>query len=255
MFGPSHRSIPKSRSSYPAGESADGYWRLRLLGGWSLSRGDEIFQVHRRLQRLIAAVALHVETPRARLAQALWPASTQQRAANSLRVALWEVSHTLPNLLADVRDPVSLHESVSVDLRGLARLIQQIEREEPLAMPVDPGRLQAAELLPDWHDDWVIQEQERLRGLRIEALQRLGAAHLNRGNPGAAMDCAQAATELDPLGDRAHRLLVDSHISSGNYAVAYRTFDDFRDRLRRELDVEPSFRMLDRLEALRALGA
>ncbi|MGD6980000.1 MULTISPECIES: AfsR/SARP family transcriptional regulator [Citricoccus] len=209
--------------------------------------------VHRRLQRLIALVALSGAMSRIRLAKTLWPGSTEERAANSLRVALWQLSHSLPELLADIRDPITLHPDVAVDVDELTLAVDRIEGS-PVRLPhVDPVRLQAAELLPDWYDDWVFPEQQRFRDLRIQILERLSEACLADGDHCRALDFVQAAAELDPLRETTHQLLMECHISAGNHVIAHRVFDSFRDTMRRELDTEPPGEMRRRLDSLRVM--
>lgn len=256
MLGTSAQVMPCVRGGLHAAEPvSERQWFLHLLGGWKLTRGTETVVVPKRLQRLIALLALSGPMARVRLGPALWPASTDARAANSLRVALWQASHTLPDLLADVRDPIALHEDVAVDVHNVYRLMDRAETGPASSVPVVPTRLQESELLPDWYDDWVIGEQERLRARRVQTLERLAADYLARDEPERALDCAQGATDLDPLSETSHQLVIESHIGAGNYVVARRAFETFRERVRTELDVEPSPRMRHRLESLRVMAA
>jgi hypothetical protein len=43
------------------------------------------------------------------------------------------------------------------------------------------------ELLPDWQDDWLIVDRERLRQLRLHALERLAEGWTAQGNLGEAI--------------------------------------------------------------------
>ncbi|MDO5499476.1 MAG: BTAD domain-containing putative transcriptional regulator [Propionibacteriaceae bacterium] len=229
----------------------DQEWSLRLLGGWSLAYGGRPVAAQGRPQRLIALLALRGPTSRVQLRQLLWPSSTPSRAANSLRVALWHISHTFPELLADVHDPISLSADVTVDVHELFRLIDRVESGQDPLTHAEPLRLLAAELLPDWYDEWIVAEQERLRARLLRALERLADEHLATGDYRQALDCAHGAVQLDPLSETSHQLLIECHIGAGNYVIAHRTFNRYRDRMMRELDVEPSPRLHRHLSTLR----
>jgi DNA-binding SARP family transcriptional activator len=105
---------------------------------------------------------------------------------------------------------------------------------------VDHRALLAGELLPDWYDEWVLFERERLRELRLHALEalatRLSAAH----RWGAAMDAALAAVAADPLRESAHRAVIETHLAEGNCCEAIRHYVLFRNLLRRRIGIEPS---------------
>ena len=80
----------------------------------------------------------------------------------------------------------------------------------------DESRQLEGDLLPDWYDDWLEIERERLRQLRVHALEHLGEHALRRGRFGAAIDRALAAIAADPLRESAHRLLIRAYIAEGN---------------------------------------
>ena len=60
------------------------------------------------------------------------------------------------------------------------------------------------DLLPDWYDDWLMIERERLRQLRVHALEQLAERAMREGRYGHAIDppsrrsrpirCARAPT-------------------------------------------------------------
>ncbi|HEY9477839.1 MAG TPA: BTAD domain-containing putative transcriptional regulator [Microbacteriaceae bacterium] len=215
-------------------------WDLRLLGFWQLRLGGRTVSVGARQQRLIAALALLGARPRHLLAGVLWPESSEDQAAASLRAILFRISHDLPQLLADSRDPVALNAEVRTDLARVRRLIEEIAH--PGTDPVHDVSeiLRNAELLPGWYDDWVIFEQERLQQQRMAALETLAMRYLAQGDPVGALEAARASAAIEPLRESAQLIIVRSHLAADDRASAMRVFRDFRARLADELGVAPS---------------
>ncbi len=99
--------------------------------------------------------------------------------------------------------------------------------------------LVSSELLPGWYDEWVLLERERLRQLRLPALEDLGALLLDRGRMGEAIDLAMAAVRAEPLRESAQRLLIRLHLAEGNRVEAQRQCGLCAELLFRELGVAP----------------
>ena len=86
----------------------------------------------------------------------------------------------------------------------------------------------AADLLPSWYDDWVIVERERLRQIRVHALEELSRRLAAGHRYGDAIDAALAAIAADPLRESAHRRLIEAHLAEGNVSEAIRQYADVR---------------------------
>jgi DNA-binding SARP family transcriptional activator len=99
------------------------------------------------------------------------------------------------------------------------------------------------ELLPGWYDDWVLIARERLRQLRLHALEVLADKLAHVGRYGEALQAAYAAVDTEPLRESAHRAVVRVHLAEGNTAEAVRAYQAFRDMLTDELGVAPSNQM------------
>jgi DNA-binding SARP family transcriptional activator len=99
------------------------------------------------------------------------------------------------------------------------------------------------ELLPGWYDDWVLPERERLRQLRLHALEVSADRLAREGRYGEAVQAAYAAVHTEPLRESAHRAVVRVHLAEGNVVEAVRAYRDFRDRLVHELGVSPTMQM------------
>jgi DNA-binding SARP family transcriptional activator len=65
--------------------------------------------------------------------------------------------------------------------------------------------LDDADLLPDWVDDWLVHDRERLHQLRLHVLEALADRLAGDGRYGLALDVALAALRSDTLRESAHR--------------------------------------------------
>ena len=138
-------------------------------------------------------------------------------------------------LAPDVR--VDVRETASLAHRLLARPTAPAGNDADLAP--DP-RLLTGELLPDWYDDWVMLERERLRQLSLHALEALGERLLAAARVGEALEAALAAVAMEPLRESGHRLLIRIHLMEGNAAEAIREFELCARLFRDHLGLEPS---------------
>lgn len=225
-----------------APEHAPGPDRLCLLGGFELGRDGVEVRLHGSGQRLIAALALRGRMSRASAVGLLWPDSTEARARGSLRTALWRLQRSCPGVVRMDSDRLDLCESVDVDARSFVRTARRVVEQAPatdddLRSMIDVG---CDELLPDWYDDWVVIERERVRQLRLHALERAALALGRRGRSAAAVELAINAIRLDPLRESAHRTLIVLHLAENNAAEAVLQLGRCRALLRAELGIDPS---------------
>jgi DNA-binding SARP family transcriptional activator len=219
--------------------------RVYLLQGFDLKSAGKQVHVPPGSQRVIALLALR-EGPitRAQLSASLWPDVDEPRARGSLRSAIWRLSEHGHAVLESDSMHVRLHPAVEVDAREL-ELTCHRALSDPTRLGIrDVGVLiPSADLLPGWYEDWVIAERERLRQLRLYALEAVCDALIDAGNIGLAVDACLAAVFDEPLRESAHRLLIRAHACSGNLEEAQRHYRLFRRLLRDELGVEPSTQM------------
>ena len=230
---------------------------LTLLGGFGLSFEGAPLAVPLSAQRILAFLAVNGRpVPRAHVAGMLWTDASDTRAAAALRTALWRVGAPGIGALRCDASMLALADGVEVDLAAVTRLCDAV-----LAGSVDGadlGRLaairDARELLPGWYDDWVLIERERLRQLRLHALERLCAAFSDVQRHADATQAGLAAIAGDPLRESAHRALVAAHLAQGNAGDALRQYLLCRDLLERDLGVQPSAQLELLVAALRRPG-
>jgi DNA-binding SARP family transcriptional activator len=96
------------------------------------------------------------------------------------------------------------------------------------------------ELLPGWHEDWVLMNREQTRQLWLQALEVASERLTATGQPAGAVIVGLAAVEAEPLRESAHRAVIKAHLAMGNRAEALRQYKRYAEVIRRELNLEPS---------------
>ena len=220
--------------------ASDSKIELRLLGGFGLTIDGEPIETTPSAQRLLAFVAL---TPRGAercyTAFQLWPEHDERRAKANLRSALWRLGKASPDLIVATKSRLRLADVVWVDVRhGIADL--EVAANDSIAACTLPFQELDSDLLPDWYDDWLMVERERLRQFRLGSLEEGAAAALERGRPAQAIQLALAALSIDPLRESAHRLVAAGHIENGNVADARRQYELFAAIAAAQIGCHPS---------------
>lgn len=228
--------------------------RLTLLNSFDLRCGEETVALPPSAQRLLALLALH-EHPlrRAHVAGTLWLDTTDDRASANLRSSLWRLNRPGPRLVEARGLQLRLDPRVCVDIHDSAALAHRL-----LAMPEEPNlaelgldvTLLTGELLPDWYDDWVLIERERLRQLSLHALEALAQRLLDAARLGEALEAALAAIAMEPLRESAHRALIKIHLAEGNAAEAIRQFELCSALFRDQLGLAPSVQLTELVAGL-----
>ena len=219
--------------------------RLNLLEGFELAGDGEPISLPFSAQRVLALLALQ-ERPHLRLhvAMVLWPDTPEREASASLRSALWRLRQPAHTTVQVTRSRLRIAIDVSVDVWEMYAATQTAL--DPAAT-VDRATLETiawrGELLPGWYDDWVVTERERLRQLRLHALEGMAEQLVQRGAYALAVEAGIAAVAEEPLRESAHRALIRAHLAEGNVAEAVRQYRDFHQLLQCELGVAPSSKM------------
>jgi DNA-binding SARP family transcriptional activator len=215
----------------------DGF-TLDLPGRRPSSAADDL---PRAVQRLVAHLCLAPRLTRTATAGRLWPDVPEDHAHGSLRSALWRLNKAAPGLVESSGCALRLAPGVRVDVRDLdewaRRAVTSSGETVDVALP-DPALL--GDLLPGWYDDWVLLERERLRQLRMRALEAVADRLATLGRHGEALQAAHAAVRAEPLRESAHRLVVRIHLAEGNTAEAVRAYGFFRTLIETELGLPPS---------------
>lgn len=231
---------------------------VRLMGGFFLELGGCRIALPTTAARLVAFLAIHDRTlARSLVAGRLFPDTTDAAATARLRTTMWRLGKIAPGVIAATVSNIGLAPSISSDIMDIREhLIRLVYDESPcagaqelLAMGLqvqsspELSREFCRELLPGWDEPWVVAERQRLRQLSLHALERLATACLDAGAGERALTLARAATELDPLRDSAHYLLVRALLLTGDRLSAVATYCTFRDALAKEWALDPSPRL------------
>lgn len=154
---------------------------------------------------------------------------------------VWRVQRMAPGLLQARGPTLSLSSNTHVDVGAFLTAVQQL-LARPSEVNLDDYLSEAmwADLLPGWYEDWVLLERERLRQLRLHALETLALQLSSRGQYGNALDAALSAVRAEPLRESAHRVIAQVHILEGNRVEALRQFKRYQQLVTQELGVEPS---------------
>jgi DNA-binding SARP family transcriptional activator len=231
-----------AHAASPWDRNGDGALRVTLLGGFALLCGTTAPNPSLNSQRLIAYLALH-DRPQSRshVAGTLWPESTEDRSHASLRSALWRLNGTVPGLVRSIGGALVLNHSIEVDASRMASTARMVMGGFFDSRRVgETKELLAHDLLPEWDDEWVVVDRERLRQLRLHALESLAEQCTRRHRFGDAIEACLLAIGTEPLRESAHRILIEAHLTEGNRASAMQRFELYETLLRAELGLEPS---------------
>ena len=102
----------------------------------------------------------------------------------------------------------------------------------------------------DWDDEWLIADRERIRQMRLNALELLSERLAAEGRYGPAVEAALMAIADDPLRESARRTLIRAHLAQGNIHDALGQYATYRDILRDDLGLDPSPQMEALVEGL-----
>lgn len=192
-------------------------------------------------RRLMAYLALQGgKSTRQRAADALWPDLGEDLGRSNLRRSLWQTPRGWVSTIGDV---IVLEADCDLpDIRRLA--IRAIEGQ---ALTFDEIDLLSEDLLPGWHDEWVLDAFEEFRTIRIQALEAACRTFCARGNFALAIQAGGYALLADPLCESAAEALIEAHLAQRNRAAALRCYDSLVRRLDSDLGVAPNEVLVERM--------
>jgi DNA-binding SARP family transcriptional activator len=212
---------------------------VNLLGGFGLRVDGVAVPLRAVQQRVVAVVALRGPISRSRLAGTLWPEVVERQALARLRTAIWRVNSAAPEVLSASAEGLALHGGVDVDTHRLAQAARAVLRDDLSVSGQQLLEEPTGELLPDWDDEWLADERERLHQMRLHALQALAEGLAETGQFGLAIDAALSVLHGDPIRETAYRTLMRIHRAEGNLGEVRRTYRRCVEVLDRELGLIP----------------
>lgn len=220
-----------------------GQIQVTLLGGFSLqtAHGKTLTRFRtRQAASLLAFLIFHPRShPRELLADTFWPdAATSDNARLSLSVSLSSLKTQLGAAMGGQPHPL-LVDTSSVGVRPGVFTNDVHSFEEAIA--AEDWELAAARytglLLPGFYENWVIQEQVRLRDDFHRAIRHLVRGAERRNDLEAALRWQRAAVDAEPTdADSVLRLIATLRLVGRDEEVA-RTYFWLERRLRDDYDL------------------
>ena len=193
-------------------------------------------------QRLVALLALESRPViRPYTAGRLWPDVMENRALGDLRSTLWRLRRDGFNVIHSDKGYLRLDPTAHVDVPEVVVVAKRLVQADAnvSASDLDPTRFKG-ELLPDWSDDWLILERERLRQLCLHAIEAIANRLVQAGRYAEAVDAALIGIASEPFRESTYRTLIHAHLAEGNRGEAIRQYTKYRDILSQELGAAPS---------------
>lgn len=218
--------------------------RLHVLGRFELVVHRAPVELPLQAQRVLGYLAVvRPAQSRSTLAGCLWADTSQDRAMATLRNALWRLRKASGCLVHASRDSVHIGHHVWVDLAQTRRCVAAIDSGQEPGTDVRSIEMLDTDLLTGWEEDWLHIERERLRQMRVHALESLADTLMRQGRHAQAIQAALAAVRAEPLRETAQATLIRAHLTEGNTCEAIRQLESFRRLLADELGIRPSPRV------------
>ena len=196
-------------------------------------------------RRLLAYLAIRRQPTLRGLASAqVWPDAPDEVGRANLRRALWHVPR---GWIVTVGDELVL--DAECDLEDAHRVAARALAGEPLSL--DEIALLSCDILPGWHEEWVLTEQDAFRMLRVQALEAACRTMVSTGHYGLAVQAGATAVAAEPLRESAAEALIDAHLAQRNRHQAVLCFRRLEQRLDEELGVEPDPSLAERVIGIR----
>lgn len=212
-------------------------------------RGQEAVKTSEGTSQLLMLLAVYGEANRDVIADAIWPDLEGDGAANALKMCVHRartqleessaivVSKSLYRLGASVR---STYPEILEVMRAIGGPFAEERRPEYLSLFDRLSKSLAANRLP-W--EWFVPYARTLADAVRTIGERLGMDALDRGDAQTALEIARRMVGVDPLDEAARELVMRAYRKLGNATAAMREFEEFSDKLRREMSVAPSERL------------
>lgn len=222
-------------------------YSLELLGTVSLSCPDGELNGRATQPRQIALLSLLAVRPqqgisREQISRTLWPDVAAHRGLRRLSDALYLIQRALGKDALDATGRrLTLNPSVVwSDVEKFERALEA--GDLPRALQLYRGRFldgfrfgQSSEF-----ERWVDVQADRMQRKAIDAAKELLAASEQEGDLSSACRWARRALTIDSYDEPAARALVDLLSRKGDRTGAVRAYEEFADRLRSDLDLQPS---------------
>lgn len=194
-------------------------------------------------RRLLAYLALRGgQVSRQRSVDELWPDLPEDIGRANLRRALWQVPMSWIEVFRE-----ELNLQADCDLPNARRAASRAISGEPLEF--DEIDLLTADILPGWHEEWILPAQEEFHLIRVQALEAACRSLTREEQFALAIRAGAAAVAAEPLCESAAEALIDAHLGQGNRFEAVQCFRALASSLRDELGIDPNGALAARVKA------
>ena len=236
-----------------ARDASDGKLRLRTLGDASLDllRADGVAAEHQEMSKALALVTYLACAPtrkesREHLIDLLWSDLDAEAGQHALRQHLWHLRRRFGDVLVADRKNVS-RTGAAIDFdrdallaaaeRGNCESVVDLYRGEFFLGFAAPGSSE--------FERWSDIERARLRSVFVRCAGQLVREWLSAGRSRDSQRVARRIRDAEPFAQHSWRLLIESHISGGDYLGASVEADAFEQMLANEgMEAEPASRAM-----------
>jgi len=244
--------------------------KFYLFGKFSLEIDNKLVnkvEPH-KAEELLCYLLLNREQPisREKVADILWGKIAENQANSYLRKALWQLQTTLGRLGLKKKqflriednwlqinpefqlwvDAANFDEAYKLTQGILGRDLGE-DQAQTISYALDIYR---GELLDGWYNEWCLYERERLQYQYLAMLDKMMDYCEAHQRYEAGLSHGEKILRYDRAREHTHRRLMRLYYLSGNRTAALRQYKKCIDVLQEELEVEPSQRTRDLLEAI-----
>ncbi len=225
-------------------------YRFQLFGtpNFETSAGNSVAIRSRKGVGLLACLALAEGKPvgRDQLCALLWSDRQTAQARASLRQLLVDLRHEF-GPASDVFD-IATDGAISCNGAAVVSDVAEFQRlrradDRPTlerAFALRRGEFMEGPVLADTaFADWLEDNRRSLDNLWCEATARLLRVLEREGEHRQSLEVAGRLLSVDALCELAHQSVIRAHLAMNNRSLALRHYQEFREKLDRELGVEP----------------
>lgn len=244
---------------------------VTMLGGFSLQVGGNVLtdEINRsqKLWNVLCYLIVHRDrdVSQSELVELLWPGENSSNPVNALKTLLYRVRSMLEPMFPQDQSPIlskrgsyswnpSIQCQVDTDrfdtLASRART-PGLSEDEQLDCYREMTQLYRGDFLPKQSGNlWVVPLTAHYHSTYLEAVKKYAALLEHCGRFEDMTQLCTRATELDPLDEQVHILLVRSLIRQGKEHAALEAYERATDTLYRSLGVRPSEELRDLYTAI-----
>ncbi len=243
------------------------FGRVRILKGGEPVDGF----VSRKAEALIVYLAVTGERhPRETLAGMFWDELSHERALANLNVVLSSIRKRMGEFLSTSRYEVGIAQetALSVDANNLREIVDPLLADRGKVFDSGDQELERLERALDGYqgdflrgfhvsgaqrfEEWASIERENLERTTLQGLELLVCHHLERRENSDVIRWASKQLEIDSLYEPAYRHMMLVNARDDRPSRSLTIYDECRQILEEEIDVEPSFETQVLAERIRA---